>query len=160
MYCSIFPPVRVADNFTLLCVDHAVRFLSEIWQDNYLSAYTTTQVATQQPKVSGSYGSQDPVWRAWNPLQYSVVFNNSRPYLSLYRRNVTLSPYHRPSVAPLFQRNPVWLLFKASCRSASAVLVPLEPFFRLPSTTAPFLNLFRHHEPPTVIIAGSTANWP
>jgi len=45
-------------------VDHAVRSLSEIWQDNYLSVYTTTKVAPQPLKASGS---QEPAWRVWNP---------------------------------------------------------------------------------------------
>lgn len=48
-------------------IDYAVRSLSEIWQDNYLSVYTTTKVATQPPKAPEPHGSQEPVWRAWNP---------------------------------------------------------------------------------------------
>ena len=65
--CLIFHPARVPDGIALPCVDHAVRSLSEIWQDDYLSVYTTTKVATQPPNASGSQGSQECAWRTWNP---------------------------------------------------------------------------------------------
>ena len=65
--CFISHSPRVPDGIALPCVDHAVRSLSEIWQDDYLSVYTTTKVATQPLKASGSQGSQESVWRAWNP---------------------------------------------------------------------------------------------
>ena len=55
---------RGSDQATFLCVDHAVRSLSEIWQDDYLSVYTTTKVATQPLEASGY---QESVWHVWNP---------------------------------------------------------------------------------------------
>jgi len=62
--CLIFHPTRGSDETALPCVDHAVRSLSEIWQDDYLSVYTTTKVATQPPTTSGF---QESVWHVWNP---------------------------------------------------------------------------------------------
>ena len=38
--------MRIPDGITLLCVDHAVRLLSDIWREKNLSVYTTTKVAT------------------------------------------------------------------------------------------------------------------
>ena len=110
----IFPPVRVPDGFALLRVDHAVRSLSEIWQDNYLSAYTTTKVATQPPNVSGPYGLQEPVWRAWNPATQRRVQQLPSPISPSTTQTPPLSPLpqtlgglagaclsEKPGVAPL-----------------------------------------------------------
>jgi len=57
-------PASDSDVVTHSYADHAVRSLSEIWQDNYLSVYTTTKVAPQPQKVSDI---QEPVLRVWNP---------------------------------------------------------------------------------------------
>jgi len=52
------------DETALSRVDHAIRSLSGIWQDDYLSVYTMTKVATQPPTASNS---QESVRRIWNP---------------------------------------------------------------------------------------------
>lgn len=98
-------------------IDYAVKSLSEIWQDNYLSVYTTTKVATQPPKAPGPHGSQEPVWRAWNPAIQRRVQQLPSP----------ISPYtvETPPPSPLPQTlgGPT-----DSCLSEKPGVAPLQGF--------------------------------
>ena len=78
---------RIPDGIALLCVGHAVGSLSKTWQENYLSVYTTTEVATQPPQPSWS------VWRAWNPAIQRRVQQLLSP--------VSPSIVETPSLSPL-----------------------------------------------------------
>ena len=112
--CLIFHPVRDSEEIAFSCVDLAVRSLSEIWQDNYLSIYTTTKVATQPPKASDP---QESVWRVWNPAIQRRVRQLPSP--------VSPSTIETPPLSPLAPSldNPA-----STCVSGKADVAPLQGF--------------------------------
>ena len=97
-----------------LCVDHAVRSLSEIWQDNYLAIYTTTKVATQPLKASGS---QESIWRVWNPAIQRRVQQLPSP--------VSPSTVETPPLSPLA---PSLDSPTVGCVSGKPGIAPLQGF--------------------------------
>ena len=117
LHCSIFHFARVPDEIALSCVDHAVRSLSEIWQDNYLSAYTTTKVATQPLKAPESTGSQEPTWRAWNPAIQRRIQQLPSP--------ISPSTVETPPISPLPQTLNAP---HGACLSEKPSVAPLQGF--------------------------------
>lgn len=98
-------------------IDHAVKSLSEIWQDNYLSIYTTTKVATQPLRASGSDGPQESAWRAWNPAIQRRVQQLPSP--------VSPSTVETPPLSPLA---PALGTPPGACLSGKPGVAPLHGF--------------------------------
>ena len=86
---------RDSEEIAPCCADYAVRSLSEIWQDNYLSVYTTTKVAPQPLKASDF---QESVWRVWNPAIQRRVHQLPSPISPSTVETPPLSPL-APSLA-------------------------------------------------------------
>jgi len=110
----ILHPARDSDETALSCVDHAVRSLSEIWQDNHPYAYTTTKVTPQPPRASGS---QESVWHVWNPAIQRRVQQLPSP--------VSPSTVETPPLSPLAPSlgGPT-----GACLSGKPGVVPLQGF--------------------------------
>ena len=113
-YLHMLPDIQDFEEVAFLCADHAVRCLSEIWQDNYLSVYTTTKVATQLPKTSDP---QEPVWRVWNPAIQRRVRQLPSP--------ISPSTIETPPLSPLAPslNGPT-----PACVSGKADVAPLHGF--------------------------------
>ena len=110
----VLHPARGSYQGAFSCVDHAVRSLSEIWQDDYLSVYTTTKVATQPLKASGY---QESVWRVWNPAIQRRVQQLPSP--------VSPSTVETPPLSPL---QPSLNVPAPTCLSGKPGVAPLQGF--------------------------------
>ena len=106
--------LRDSDETAFSCVDHAVRSLSEIWQDNYLTVYTTTKVATQPLKASGS---QESAWRVWHPAIQRRVKQLPSPISPSTIETPPLSPLTSSLNAPA-----------PGCLSGKPGVAPLQGF--------------------------------
>jgi len=112
----IFHPTHGSNETALSCVDHAVRSLSEIWQDDYLSVYTTTKVATQPPTTSGS---QESVGNFWNPVIQRRVQQLPSPI-----------PPSTVETPPLSSMAPSLNGPNGACLSGKPGVAPLQGFFQ------------------------------